>query len=241
MSMARGLPYSLLVHILALLLIVVYGNYVAQNTIQPSRSIPFQLMYQSRPAVTVEQPPPDEELPPENDPAPVVVEESPPELPPKELPKPKPDPVKPQEKPQEKPPETVRNDPVPADPAPAQETPAQDQVPATAATLGPSVGATDSDFPYEWYLTRIEGLIASKWHPRQLGFGQRAMVSCAVHFVIGSNGSVSGVTLIDGSGIGVYDREALRAVMTTRLPRLPQQYSSGNLGVTFIFNLEPGS
>ena len=39
---------------------------------------------------------------------------------------------------------------------------------------------------------------------------------------------------------GLYDREALRAVSTTRLPPLPPTYGGSSLGVTFIFNLESG-
>ena len=100
---------------------------------------------------------------------------------------------------------------------------------------------TDSDFPFAWYLSRVEGLIARNWNPRQLGFGKRAVVSCAVHFNIARGGAVSQATLVASSGIGVFDRESLRAVQTTSLPPLPPQYGGSSLGVTFIFNLEPGS
>jgi TonB family protein len=65
-------------------------------------------------------------------------------------------------------------------------------------------------------------------------------VACAVHFVIARNGTISQVTLSEGSGVGLYDREALRAVSTTRLPPLPPTYGGSSLGVTFIFNLESG-
>jgi TonB family protein len=66
-------------------------------------------------------------------------------------------------------------------------------------------------------------------------------VSCAVHFRIARNGTVSQVTLVRNSGVGVFDRESLRAVQTTKLPPLPPQYTNPSLGVTFIFNLEPGT
>jgi TonB family protein len=62
-----------------------------------------------------------------------------------------------------------------------------------------------------------------------------------VHFRIARNGTVSEVSLVRNSGVGVYDRESLRAVQTTRLPPLPTQYKGSNLGITFIFNLEPKS
>jgi TonB family protein len=106
---------------------------------------------------------------------------------------------------------------------------------------GSSVSGTDSDFPFAYYVQAVEGRIVANWHPRQLGFGDRAMVSCSVHFVIGRGGGVSQVRLVRNSGLGVFDREAVRAVQTSRLPPLPPQYRGGDLGVTFDFNLEPGS
>jgi TonB family protein len=83
--------------------------------------------------------------------------------------------------------------------------------------------------------------VVANWKPRQLGFGQKAVVSCSVHFVINRAGVVSQARLVRNSGLGVYDREALRAVQTTRLPPLPPQYRGSDLGVTFDFNLEPGT
>jgi TonB family protein len=103
------------------------------------------------------------------------------------------------------------------------------------------VGDTDTDFPFAWYLTRVEGLIARNWSPRQIGFGKRAVVSCAIHFSVARNGTVSQVTLVRNSGVGVFDRESLRAVQTTKLPPLPPQFTGSSLGITFVFNLEPGT
>ena len=106
---------------------------------------------------------------------------------------------------------------------------------------GTSVSGTDSDFPFAYYVQAVEGRIVANWHPRQLGFGDKAVVSCSVHFVIARNGAISQVRLVRNSGMGVFDREAVRAVQTSRLPPLPPQYRGGDLGVTFDFNLEPGS
>ena len=118
----------------------------------------------------------------------------------------------------------------------AADAPAAD---APSLPLGASVQGTDADFPFAWYLSTVQGQITRNWQPRQLGFGKRARVTCAVHFVIGRNGAVGQISLVDASGISVYDREALRAVQATRLPPLPPQYGGSSLGVTFIFNLEP--
>ncbi|MFN2371682.1 MAG: TonB family protein, partial [Candidatus Krumholzibacteriia bacterium] len=185
----------------------------------------------------------------EAEPLPETVAQTPPlreepeALPPKEVPDKRPEP-QPEPKPREpepapverKPPPQPRTEPDPAAPAAddRQETALQ------AAASGPSVQGTDTNFPFAWYLANVEGQIARNWRPRQLGFGERSRVSCAVHFVIARNGAVSRVTMVQGSGVGVYDREALRAVQATRLPPLPPQYGGSTLGVTFIFNLEPG-
>ncbi len=230
MMLSRGLPYSVLVHAIALVVVFMFGNHVARNPIQPAHSIKVKMVHlpqqqtQPReiPAEPVVQPEPQKEIKPE--------------LPAKELPKPKPvDPPKEEKKPQEK----VEVEDPPAEPVETPDKPV-DQV-AKPVISGPSVGNTDSDFPFAWYLSRVEGLIARNWKPRQVGFGKNAVVSCAIHFQIGRNGAVSQVTLVRNSGVGVFDRESLRAVQTTKLPPLPPQFTSPSLGVTFIFNLEPGT
>jgi protein TonB len=225
--MSRGLPYSLFVHGLGLVLVFMFGNHVSRQPITQPRAINVQMVRMPEinrpPAETVQEvvPPP-------------VQEEIKPDLPPKELPKPKPE-DKPREekKPQ---PEVKQPEPVVEEPVASDETP---EVQAQSVISPPSVTGTDTEFPFAWYIAQVEGKIVQNWKPRQLGFGKRAVVSCTVHFVIARNGNVSQVTLIRNSGVGVYDRESLRAVSTTKLPPLPPQYPGQSLGVTFIFNLEP--
>ena len=232
MIMTRGLPYSLAFHTLVLLTVFLFGSSVSRSVLEPPKSIRVKMVHlpRTQPESTppIEQPVVQPEIPKE------VV----PELPPKELPKPKPEVKKPLEKVKEQPVRQEKEpDPVPEDTA----TDPDIQATVTPIALGPSVEGTDSDFPFAWYLARVEGLIARNWNPRQLGFGKRAIVSCAIHFQVAKGGAVSQVTLVRNSGIGVFDRESLRAVQTTNLPPLPPQYSGSSLGVTFIFNLEPGS
>ncbi len=226
--LSRGLPYSILVHAVALTLIVMFGNHVARHPVQPPRSIKVRMVHlpQTRPQAS---------KPAE----PVVVTEAQPEikpdLPPKELPKPKPKPKPVPKKPQ---PEVKAPEPDPVKPVAA---PDKDAVVIPPTLTSPTITGTDENFPFAWYVGLIEGKVVNNWRPRQLGFGKRAIVSCTVHFRIGRNGAVSQVTLVRNSGVGVYDREALRAVKTTRLPPLPPQYTGSSLGITFTFNLEPGS
>jgi len=226
--LSRGLPYSLLVHAVGLVLVVMFGNNVARHPVQPPRSIKVRMVHlpQTRPPVVK----PVEEV------AQTVAQpEIKPDLPAKEVPEPKPDPKPVVKKPQ---PEVKATEPAPEAVA---ETPAREVAATQPSLTAPTITGTDENFPYAWYVSLIEGKVVNNWRPRQLGFGKRAIVSCTVHFRIGRNGSVAQVTLVRNSGVGVYDREALRAVKTTRLPPLPPQYTGSSLGITFTFNLEPGS
>ena len=96
-------------------------------------------------------------------------------------------------------------------------------------------------FPSPGTSVRIEGKIVRNWNPRQLGFGKRAVVSCTVHFAIGAQ---------RGRHPGDPGPQQRRRASSTakpcarcrprKLPPLPPQYTGQSLGVTFIFNLEPG-
>ena len=229
--LSRGLPVSILVHAIALVVVFMFGNYVARNPVRPTHSIKVKMIHMPPPQV-IEATVPDEPVV-----QPEPQKEIKPELPPKELPKPKPeDKPKVEAKPQEK---IEVEDPKPKEQAETPDKPTE-QV-AKPIISGPSAADTDTNFPFAWYLSRVEGLIARNWKPRQIGFGKRAVVSCAVHFSIARNGTVTQVTLVRNSGVGVFDRESLRAVQTTKLPPLPPQFTSPSLGGTFIFNLEPGT
>ena len=224
----QGLPYSVFVHALGLVLVVMFGNHVARNPVQPSRSIKVKM-------VRMPQTVPPQSKPVAEPVKQVAQPEIKPDLPPKELPKPKPETKKVEQIPQ---PEIKVADPEPevvekvAEPV--------EQVVAPAMTA-PTIGGTDENFPFAWYISLIEGKVVNNWKPRQLGFGKRAIVSCTVHFRVARNGTVSQVTLVRNSGVGVFDRESLRAVKTTKLQPLPPQYKGASLGITFIFTLEPGN
>ncbi|MBM4131454.1 TonB family protein [bacterium] len=235
--LARAVPASMVLHALAFAALLLWGDRV---TMQPARMpnvIAVRLVEapRARPRDAAPEVPPDVAQAPVE--TPPVKPEAP--RPPKELPK-----EKPKETPKER-----KEAPKPAAAKPAPEITAPVTAPATPASqpgadagvTGPAVSGTDNDFPFAHYLKAIESRVVANWQPRQLGFGDRALVSCSVHFVINRAGVVSQVKLVRNSGIGVYDREAVRAVSATRLPPLPPQYRGTDLGVTFDFNLEPGS
>ncbi len=236
--MTRAVPGSVLLHVIAFAALLLWGDRVTTQPAHMPNIIAVRLVdaARSKPLEAAPDVPPEPaQAPPETPP---VKPEVP--RPPKEVPK-----EKPKEAAKEKPKEAPR--PVAAKPAPktgapvsAPAVPASQQG-ADAGVTGPAVSGTDSDFPFAYYLKAIESRVVANWQPRQLGFGDRALVSCSVHFVINRAGVVSQVKLVRNSGIGVYDREAVRAVQTTRLPPLPPQYRGTDLGVTFDFNLEPGT
>ncbi|MFT7699643.1 MAG: protein TonB [Candidatus Krumholzibacteriia bacterium] len=228
MMWRQGIPLSLLTHAFVLLMVLMFGNTVAKQPVRQPKSINVKM-------VRMPQTKPQEAQPAIESAPPVAQPEIKAELPPKALPEPKPEPkdVKKDPQPEIKEPEVKPTE---------TDTKAEiaDVVPQAALTV-PTINGTDEDFPFSWYISLIEGKVVSQWKPRQLGFGKRAVVSCTVHFRIARNGSVSQVTLVRNSGVGVYDRESLRAVKTTRLPPLPPNYNGNSLGITFTFNLKPGT
>jgi len=221
----RGLPFSLGLHFAVLTVLILFGNQVARHPVRPPHAMKVKMVHLPSPS-PVKQPPQVLVKPP------VAQSRIREPQPAKELPKPKPKP-----KPE---PKVVK-------PQPKVEAAAPSVVPETAeiaqivpaVVSAPSVKGTDEDFPFSWYINLVESKVVNNWHPRKLGFGKRAVVSCTVHFRVARNGAVTEVTLNRNSGVGVYDRESLRAVKSTRLPPLPPQYRGSSLGITFIFHLEP--
>jgi protein TonB len=234
--MSRGLPYSIIIHLLTLAAVVFLGNTVNRQEIRPPRSIRVHMVELPRAPQAKPEETPAETLPEVVEPP--VPKETVVELPPKELPKAKPEPEKKPEVKKEPEPE-VKEPPLeqPKVEAEPLDDPGAAEAPVAA---GPSVEGTDVDFPFAWYLARVQGQIARNWNPRQLGFRENTVVSCVVHFTINKSGTVSQVTLTQPSGVSVFDREALRVVQSSRIPPLPPGFSSSTLGVSMKFNLESG-
>ncbi|PID80084.1 hypothetical protein CSA17_04815 [bacterium DOLJORAL78_65_58] len=235
--MTRGLPVSLVIHILGVGLVLWLGNAVNRPVYEPPRRINVQVVH--LPSVAPQAPPTETTPSPEPEvvpPKPKVEETKPP----KEVPEPRPEEKKPEPKVEEDPrpeakPETP---PRPVEDSPPEEAPRDQPREAVPVAAGAAVSGTDSNFPFAWYLSMMEGQIARNWNPRQMGFKKDSGVYCTLHFTIMKNGTVTGLTVVRGSGIGVYDREARRAVQAVRLPQLPPDFGSSSLGVTMTFNLK---
>ena len=223
------MPFSVMLHAVVLTLVLLFGGHVSRPPLPRERIMRVRLA--QLPVQTEQTAPTQAVVEPEPEPAsepPPVVEEVPPEMPPKELPEqPREDP-----RPREEPPPPVISDP---DPEP-QESAAEP--PVAAAVSGPAVSTTDVDFPFAYYLNLIEGRITRQWQPKQLGFRTGA---CLIHFVIARSGQVSRATIVQTSGVALFDREALRAVQAAApLPPLPAKFAGRDLPVSMIFTLEPG-
>jgi TonB family protein len=103
---------------------------------------------------------------------------------------------------------------------------------AAPLAFGTSVAALDVDFPFAFYVDQMLTLIGGNWLKPEASEGTAATVA----FNIQRDGRVTDVKLISASGIGVYDRAAVRAVYAANpLPPLPPEFSGGRLGVHLRF------
>ncbi len=239
--LTRGVPASVLLHAVAFAAMLLWGDLVGRPQVRTPSVISVRLVGAPAggPTRATPAPPAPQAAPEEPAPRPDATR------PPKQIPREKPRekatrPAKEKPRPGTGPRTSTATGAVKASGVPGA-TAAGSGTGVSAGSGGPSVSGTDSDFPFAYYIQAIESRIVANWQPRQLGFGQRALISCSVHFVVGRGGAVTGVRLVRNSGVGVYDREALRAVQSCRLPPLPPQYRGSDLGVTFDFNLEPGA
>lgn len=111
----------------------------------------------------------------------------------------------------------------------------------------PNYGTMSFDtqgFPWGDYARRIYVIIRNRWLdriPLAAREGIRGWVCW--HFVIGRDGTVSGLTLRRASGVPPFDRAASDALnAASPLPALPPDFPNPEEGVTFCFyyNLYPG-
>ena len=227
--MRRGLPYSLIIHAILLVGTFVYGAHVNPPPLEQRQIIRVHLTEaptrQTAPEVEPEIPSEEAAPPPEPEP---------PEPEPKKVPEKKPE--------EQKVPEPVKTEPKKPTPEPVRDDSSTKEPAPAALPEGPTASSTDEPFPFAWYLNLVEGRISRNWNPRQLGFRDSSERSCAVHFFIERGGAVTRVTIIQNSGVSLFDREAVRAVQTAHpLPPLPTKFASRSLGVTIVFTLRSGS
>ena len=77
----------------------------------------------------------------------------------------------------------------------------------------------------------------SRWRPTDAGTRGLRDVSCVVSFRIGPAGDVIAPTVTRSSGLSVFDRSSLSAIVNSApLPRPPARFGATGLEIDFLFN-----
>lgn len=135
------------------------------------------------------------------------------------------------------PPAQTKTPPAPVTKAPPVSSPSEG---AAGGPIGvPGVGQAGilslegGPFPFNDYLERMIGLVGRRWQRPAIG----SEPSATVYFIIERNGRIREAQIEESSGIGAFDRAALRAVLeSSPLPPLPNNYGGNWLGVHLAFH-----
>lgn len=171
----------------------------------------------SEPEPEVDLVPPDPELPREPEPPPAepepVVQEA--------LDLPEPEAVKP-----ESPPAAPEEDMV--------ETELEEINEAASVQMSAPQGVDD------YYLALVQRKIGRRWEPTEASARGQRDVRAVVTFRIGPGGEILTPSVTESSGLSVFDRQALRAVMSSApLPTPPPRFRRSGLNIRFAFIYNP--
>jgi protein TonB len=102
----------------------------------------------------------------------------------------------------------------------------------SSLSFGASVAGFETDFPFTFYVDQMLTLIGANWLKPEGSEGLAAVVG----FQIQRDGRITDVKLLSPSGVGVYDRAAVRSVYAANpLPPLPPEFRGDRLGVHLRF------
>ncbi|HNX94928.1 MAG TPA: cell envelope integrity protein TolA [Holophaga sp.] len=94
-----------------------------------------------------------------------------------------------------------------------------------------------ANFPFVWYLQQVQNRITGNWSRMSNAQGR-----VQIYFRIKRDGSLEGIRVDSPSGNGGLDQSALLAVKRSDpLPRLPEGFDGGTLGVRFWFSYTGGN
>jgi len=105
--------------------------------------------------------------------------------------------------------------------------------------LGSEFGAARIDasgFDSPYYLNVVFNKIRRGWDNP---FEGADTVTCTIYFVIDRRGKISDSAIEGSSGMPSYDQAALRAVLGSKPPPLPNQFESDDLGIHLEFRYIP--
>jgi protein TonB len=190
-------------------------------TARPPESSPATQPDVPEPEPEVDLVPPDPELPREPEPPP----EPEPEPEQEALDLPEPEVVKPET-------------PEPPPPAP-EETMVESEPEAVSESASVQMSAPEGVDDY--YLALVKRKIGRRWEPTAASARGRRDVKAVVAFRIGPGGEILQPTVVESSGLTVFDRQALRAVMSANpLPTPPPRLrGSGLIPIRFTFIYNP--
>jgi TonB family protein len=107
----------------------------------------------------------------------------------------------------------------------------------TTTTEGGTVQASSRDGVSDFYLARVQQKIGRRWRPTPGATAGRGKAECLVHFRIGPGGEVIAPTVARSSGLSVFDRQAIRAVLeSSPLPEVPPRFARSGLEIRFRFS-----
>ena len=94
-----------------------------------------------------------------------------------------------------------------------------------------------SNFPFTYYIQRIQSIISSSWYKSRINPGIQGNFHTTIYFKIFRDGHISEPVIKERSGIRSLDLSAIRAVQSSRssFPPLPREYREDYLGIILIF------
>ncbi|MHB8053834.1 MAG: cell envelope integrity protein TolA [Candidatus Aminicenantales bacterium] len=102
--------------------------------------------------------------------------------------------------------------------------------------FGEGFGDGLADFPYAYYLQRVQDKISVNWFPGSVDPGPDNILQTLVYFQIFRNGKISTVSVKQSSGQRAFDLFAVRAVTNAAdFPPLPDDYDGEYLGINLLF------
>jgi TonB family protein len=94
------------------------------------------------------------------------------------------------------------------------------------------------NFKYNWFLQNIRSKIDDQWKP-PMGLTEKKDAAVVVTFTILQNGSISGVSIANPSGVSTLDNLAMRATqLAAPFGKLPIGFSENKLDITYTFYYE---
>jgi len=92
------------------------------------------------------------------------------------------------------------------------------------------------EFPYAYYLQRVQDKIQVNWFPGSIDPGPDNVFQTLIYFRIFRNGKISTVEVRQSSGQRAFDLIAVRAVANAAdFPPLPDDYDGEYLGINLLF------